>query len=78
MSEEKPEVGDVWQLKDNVYSRVVVNYYNNEFDVLLVAVRYGGVLYKIKKYHKKYFIKNYTYLGKSKANISDLFEVENV
>lgn len=76
MSAEKPEVGDVWEPKNNEYSRVVVTYYNNEFDVLLIAIRYSGILQKIKKYHKKYFIKNYIYLGKSKVNINDLFEVK--
>lgn len=77
MSAEKPEVGDVWKPNSNEYSRVIVTYYSNEFDVLLIAIRYAGVLQKIKKYHKKFFIKNYTYLGKSKANINDLFEVQD-
>ena len=73
----EPQVGDVWQPKNNEYSRVIVTYYSEEFEVLLIAVRYAGILQKIKKYHKKWFINNYTYLGKSKASIEQLFEVEN-
>lgn len=71
----QPEVGDVWQPKNNEYSRVIVTYYNDEFDVLLIAIRYAGILQKIKKYHKKWFVKNYTYLGKSKVSIKELFDV---
>lgn len=72
-----PEVGDVWRPKNNEYSRVIVTYYSDEFAVLLIAIRYAGILQKIKKYHKRWFVNNYTYIGKSKANIDDLFKTEN-
>lgn len=78
MSKDKmPEAGEVWQPKNNEYSRVIVTYYSDEFEVLLIAIRYAGILQKIKKYHKKWFVNNYTYIGKSKANINDLFKTEN-
>ena len=77
MSKDTPEVGDVWQPKNNEYSRVIVTYYSDEFEVLLIAIRYAGILQKIKKYHKRWFVNNYKYLGKSKANIDDLFKTEN-
>ena len=77
MSKDIPEVGDVWQFKNNEYSRVIVTYYSDEFEVLLIAIRYAGILQKIKKYHKRWFVNNYNYLGKSKANINDLFEVQD-
>lgn len=77
MSKETPEVGDVWRPKNNEYSRVIVTYYNDYFGVLLIAIRYANILQKIKKYHKKWFVKNYTYLGKAKSSLSDLFEVQD-
>ncbi len=76
MSAEKPEVGDIWRPKNNEYSKAIVTYFSIEFDTVVVAVIYAGVLQKIKKYHKKYFLKNYVYIGHSKASIKDLFEVE--
>lgn len=71
MSKEKPEVGDVWEYKGE---RMVV-----------IGVR--GFIHPIciKKDRKEFetawlFMfdySDYTYLGKSKAKISDLFEVQD-
>ena len=74
MSKEKPEVGDVW--KDP---------YGEEAHILWVG--YVGVYvrkYWITNYEYHYsidrldlnkFLKKYTYVGKSKVNIGELFDV---
>lgn len=65
----KPEVGDVWQ---TVNQRIVILCIDN--DVCGCAVDNSSNF--IQWRHKDSF-KKYTYLGKSKASIEQLFEVEN-
>lgn len=83
MSKEKPEVGDVWKNKKHgnmLYITVVTDdfidfisylkldnltpYFSNTFSKLLNDDRFDK------------FTEINEYLGKSKANINDLFEVE--
>lgn len=76
MSAEKPEVGDVWEdskgmvhisriftLSDDTRAIVFIN--NNNNTVLEDSAR------------EEHFIKMFTYSGKSKASIEDLFEVDD-
>ena len=72
MSKDTPEVGDVW-----------VNQYGHKVHVdssgeVITSFYYKG-LYRLckKSVVTKEFVKAYTYLGKSKANIDDLFKTEN-
>ena len=79
MSKDKPEVGDVWEFKYG-FDRVHIIKINLVGEGEKKLVRY------IKKVDKAYivqresylenFIQDYTYLGKSKASINDLFEIE--
>jgi hypothetical protein len=75
MSAEKPEVGDVWEdskgmvhisriftLSDD--TRAIVFIDNNNNTVVEDSAR------------EEHFIKMFTYLGKSKASINDLFQTE--
>lgn len=69
MSEEKPEVGDVWKNPKNEKVYIIVD----------VAGSFAGIISKSffgQAIPKEFLIKEFTYLGKSKANINDLFEVE--
>lgn len=76
MSAEKPEVGDVWEdskgmvhisriftLSDDTRAIVFIN--NNNNTVCEDSAR------------EEHFIKMFTYLGKSKASVNDLFEVDD-
>lgn len=75
MSSKMPEVGDVWvytkytvhvsrifELSDN--TRAIVYIYNNN-TIIERSIR------------EEYFIKMFTYLGKSKVEINQLFEVQD-
>lgn len=75
MSAEKPEVGDVWEdskgvvhisriftLSDDTRAIVFIN--NNHNTVLEDSAR------------EEHFIKMFTYSGKSKASVNDLFQTE--
>lgn len=81
MSKDTPEVGDVWERnKDKV--RVYVNYLygtdpdNNE---RIYGVYYDSRIHtlEIMYVYERSLKSNYSYLGKSKANIEDLFKTEN-
>lgn len=71
MSKE-PQVGDVWKLKDG---RNVYIYGCDEETVDSIKFT-GGFLWS-GHFRKKEFLENHDYLGKSKANIDDLFKTEN-
>lgn len=64
-----PEVGDIWVNKTGTKKYYVVS----------VSNKYVYCLVKGLGISTKYYglFQNYTYLGKSKANINDLFKTEN-
>ena len=72
MSKDTPEVGDVWKYKDGakVYLITVDEETVESFTIL------GGGAWS-GTFQKDEFLKSHTYLGKSKANIDDLFKTEN-
>lgn len=70
MSALEPEVGDVWQRK-LLFDRVHI------VQVSKNAVRYQIGKIKFKTIPKDFFLDAYKYLGKSKANINQLFEVDD-
>lgn len=72
MSKEKPEVGDVWKKKKA--DRIIHIYFIEEWAVNAVYKQKNDVI------PTQIFIErlkeDYTYIGKAKGSISDLFEVE--
>lgn len=68
MSKEKPEVGDVWKNPRNEKVYLVV--YVADIFVGIISKSFFG-----QAIPKEFLIKEFTCLGKSKANINDLFEV---
>lgn len=64
------KVGDVWQDKNDNKLYIV----SIKSDIVFCIQASNGVILSQKL--KEYF-KYYTYLGKSKANINDLFEVQD-
>jgi len=69
MSKYEPEVGDVWQ---NKTKRLQV--YITKVDVWgIIGISSSGAVVSKNMYH----FEKYTYLGKSKVNINDLFKTEN-
>ena len=73
MSKDKPEVGDVFQSKEDTDVRLYVTGINNVGLECLVSN--NREIWDIDSW---YFDEDYyTYLGKSKANLSDLFKTEN-
>jgi hypothetical protein len=75
MSELVPEVGDVWELQGQLISIITVGKkYNKEYTFALMKLREEIV---DVKYTVSYIKSVGTYLGKSKANINQLFEVDD-
>ena len=73
MSKDKPEVGDVFQSKEDTDIKLYITGKNNVGFEALVSNR--AEIWDIDNW---YFDEDYfTYLGKSKVNISDLFKTEN-
>ena len=76
MSKE-PEVGDVWENNGTLIYLEQVGEEDNKEDIYCFikfknrVKAFGGV------YTKSYIKKTMKYLGKSKANIDDLFKTEN-
>jgi hypothetical protein len=73
MSKDTPEVGDVWQTnskKTGLQNIVVTGIKNNVYVLTDKGVASTRWLSDFRR-------KEYTYLGKSKASIEQLFEVEN-
>lgn len=69
MSKDKPEVGDVWQ---NKTGRLRV--YITKVDAWgIIGISSSGAIVSKNMYH----LEKYTYLGKSKANTNELFEVKD-
>lgn len=71
MSKDKPEVGDVWEYEDGYR----VHVFDTEEMICALAMVKGGLCYEGFKERK--FLERHKYLGKSKANINDLFKTEN-
>lgn len=64
-----PEVGDVWVNKTGTKKYYVVSLGNNNVYCLVKGLGVSTKYYAL--------FQNYTYLGKSEANIDDLFKTEN-
>ena len=74
MSKDTPEVGDVWELANGSifhykYYILEVRVWSDYIEVLSNSM--------VKTQKNRNFFKNCIYLGKSKANINDLFKTEN-
>lgn len=77
MSKDKPEVGDVWQRKkDGRLIRITSISYAFGVEPVYAYIWNNGYLEYSHVLHKR-LINEYTYLGKSKVNIEDLFKTEN-
>lgn len=74
MSKEKPEVGDVWKHNEDGFV-FRITYIENELYKWAEVVWENGHISKI--YYGGLFTNRYTYLGKSKASIKELFDVKD-
>ena len=75
MSAEKPEVGDVWNVRGKVIRiEKVGRKYNKEYIYFLCKTSQGIMGYDF--YSLSYIKAVGKYLGNSKVNINDLFEVK--
>lgn len=73
MSKDKPEVGDVWVNKttgDRVQVKLSLT------TIIYAWHKVGDTIYTYD-FDRDMFLKAFTYIGKSKASIEQLFEVEN-
>lgn len=68
MSQFKPEVGDVWYI---LGSKIYITYINN--DVVETIKQHYHDCYRDITYKISDLLREGKYLGKSKANLSDLF-----
>lgn len=76
MSELMPEVGDVWELHGHLMRMIRVGKeYNTEYTYALMKLR--GEVLAVESYTASYIKSVGTYIGKSKANINELFEVQD-
>lgn len=74
MSADKPEVGD--KFRNDAYECVVLHIYHKK--VYYVTKRPNAKYWNLKSRGPKSFLEVYKkYLGKSKANINQLFEVDD-
>lgn len=69
MNKDKPEVGDVWINKTGTKTYYIVSLGNNYAHCLVKGLGISTKYYDL--------FRNYKYLGKSKANIEQLFEVQD-
>ena len=72
MSKEKPEVGDVWENKFG--NRMFVCYSDKTTTAFNIMFWVNRGLDKYTVITEE-FVKEFTYLGKSKVNIKELFDV---
>lgn len=68
-----PEVGDVWKYHNCFPNMLITNVSDKAVDCLYCEEDE----FKTLCFEKDIFTKNSKYLGKSKANIDDLFKTEN-
>ena len=79
MSKDKIEVGDIY-VSPNGDSKIVficVNDYYHEYLQHNTKLAESYDIYRVNDIKKAYHNKKWKYLGKSKANIDDLFKTEN-
>ena len=76
MSKDTPEVGDVWE-DDSGYKVLILKTFISYSEAISENFFYRIIYNKgcAKKDYKD--ISSYDYIGKSKANINDLFKTEN-
>lgn len=73
MSKDTPEVGDVFQSVVDTDIRIhIIDKHKNGYEILVSDKR---EVWDINEWF--YWQDDYIYLGKSKANIDDLFKTEN-
>ena len=70
MSKDIPEKGDVWVTEDG--SKLHIMYVNND-DEYEVFAQNADATWIVNME----FLEDYTYLGKAKGSISDLFEIKD-
>jgi hypothetical protein len=75
MSKEKPEVGDVWNYEGVKRLIIEEGVKTCDFFGVVDAVLVFGDDYKSHWYNSALFAKQAEYLGKSKVNVEDLFNV---
>lgn len=73
MSKDTPEVGDVWEIKD---ARTYITFLHNGFVDSVCRCCSSSYVYD-RTYTVNELVREGKYLGKSKANIDDLFDTEN-
>lgn len=76
MSAEKPEVGDIWEDSKRM---VHINRIFTLSDDTRAIVFIDNINSTVREdsAREEHFIKMFTYLGKSKASVNDLFEVDD-
>ena len=78
MSELMPEVGDLWKDK---YRQTEIIIIEKEDNYILYLSRSKGVIgtgyFMESCFDDDYFLSKHKYIGKSKANINQLFEVDD-
>lgn len=81
MSKEKPEVGDVWVTTDeDVKIRVMYTFIHEEVlhvAVLIAQLTLNGEWVYFSEVLRKPNFEDCTYLGKSKVNLEELFDVKD-
>lgn len=82
MSKENPEIGDVWQYKNGMKFYILKEITSNSMpfgeDIKYSAFEVIEEDGELNSHDELQFINGtFKYLGKSKANINDLFKTEN-
>ena len=81
MSREKPEIGDIWIYENHLYHISKIDDIEDGFGfkhhTACVCVTKNDERVSSGWYMMTAFLKSGVYLGKAKAKISDLFEVNN-
>jgi hypothetical protein len=68
-----PEVGDIWIDKDDKYKKYIIISADYRTQTITILDKH----FWKSSFNYELFTKYYTYLSKSKANIEQLFEVED-
>jgi hypothetical protein len=74
MSKNKPEVGDVFYVRPFPHLKRIITHKTEYKKIITYVVFDGRITYETSLSRIK---KELIYLGKSKANIDDLFKTEN-